>query len=255
MFHIDLFSGIGGFALAAEWSGFETVAFCEIDQYCQKVLTKHWPNVPIYNDVRKLNRDQLERDGIPTTELGILTGGFPCQPFSIAGKQEGRKDQRCLWSEMLRLVSELHPTWVLGENVLGIVNLDDQLDRCLSDLEGQGYTTQAFIIPALAVGAPHRRDRVWIIANSVSARGEVRISGPEHRQERDTKEFVNGDHRQPRWEGESYWSTLANICRVVDGIPSRVDRLRGLGNAVVPQIPYQLMSIIKQLSPNHTGTL
>jgi DNA (cytosine-5)-methyltransferase 1 len=161
MRHLDLFSGIGGFALAARWSGFETVAFCEIDQYCQKVLAKHWPQVPIYSDIKKLTRQGLESDGI--SQPDIITGGFPCQPFSVAGKQRGQDDNRHLWPEMLRIISELHPAWVVGENVSGFVRL--ALDDCISDLEGQGYAVQSFIIPACAVNASHRRDRVWIMAN------------------------------------------------------------------------------------------
>ena len=112
MKHLDLFSGIGGFALAARWSGFETVAFCEIDQYCQKVLGKHWPQVPIYSDIKKLTRQGLESDGI--SQPDIITGGFPCQPFSVAGKQRGQDDNHHLWPEMLRIISELHPDLVVG---------------------------------------------------------------------------------------------------------------------------------------------
>jgi len=152
--------------LAAEWAGIETVAFCEIEPYCQQVLMKHWPDVPIYNDVRELTRERLEQDGVIGNgrTIDLICGGYPCQPFSVAGKRRGTKDDRHLWPEMFRLVRELRPTWVLGENVAGHVSLG--LDDVLSDLESAGYKTRAFIIPAAAVGAPHRRDRVFVVAYS-----------------------------------------------------------------------------------------
>ncbi|SEN53415.1 DNA cytosine methyltransferase [Lihuaxuella thermophila] len=165
---VDLFSGIGGISLAAEWAGIETVAFCEIEPHCQKVLRKHWPYVPIYDDVRKLTRERLERDGVidDARTIDIVCGGFPCQPFSVAGKQRGKEDDRHLWPEMFRVIKELRPTWILGENVAGIVRL--ALDDVLADLESEGYSCRTFIIPACAVGAPHRRDRVWIVGHSES---------------------------------------------------------------------------------------
>jgi len=163
---LDLFSGIGGMSLAADWAGIETVAFCEIESYCQKVLRKHWPHIPIYDDVRQLTRERLEKDGVIDDEqtIDIVAGGYPCQPFSVAGKRRGKEDDRNLWPEMFRLVRELRPTWVVGENVAGHVSLG--LDDALSDLESEGYKTRAFVIPACAVGAPHRRDRVFIVAYS-----------------------------------------------------------------------------------------
>ena len=163
---LDLFSGIGGMSLAAEWAGIETVAFCEIEPYCQKVLRKHWPHIPIYDDVRQLTRERLEKDGVIGNgrTIDIVCGGYPCQPFSIAGKRRGAEDDRDLWPEMFRIVKELRPTWVVGENVAGHINLG--LDRTLSDLESEGYKTRAFVLPAAAVGAPHRRDRVFVVAYS-----------------------------------------------------------------------------------------
>ena len=153
---LDLFSGIGGFSLGLHEAGMETVGFCEMDSFCQKVLKKHWPNVPIHADIKEL--DGHEYRG--TVEL--VCGGFPCQPFSVAGKQGGSKDDRALWPEMLRVIREVQPTWVIGENVSGIINME--LDSVLSDLEAEGYATQTFVLPACAVDAKHRRDRVWIIA-------------------------------------------------------------------------------------------
>jgi len=157
---LDLFSGIGGFSLGLERAGpFRTVAFCEREPFCQAVLRKHWPDTPIYDDVRT----------IPTDELGdidLICGGFPCQPWSVAGQQRGTEDDRDLWPAMAALVKKLRPTWVIGENVRGFVNEPMGLKRSLSDLESLGYEAAAFVIPACAVDAPHRRDRVWIVAYS-----------------------------------------------------------------------------------------
>ena len=170
---LDLFSGIGGFSYAAEKlvGGYKTVAFCEMDEFCQKVLQKHWPEIPIYDDVRTLDATRLGR-------IDIVTGGYPCQPFSQAGKRQGEKDERHLWPEMLRIIKSCKPRYVVAENVAGHVNMG--LDQVLTDLEDQGYTTRPIIIPACAKNAPHRRDRVWIIgelmADTSSLRGQ-NISG------------------------------------------------------------------------------
>jgi DNA (cytosine-5)-methyltransferase 1 len=155
--HLDLFSGIGGFALAARWNGYRTVGFCDNEPYAQAVLKKHWPEVPCHKDIREV-RGELYAG------VTLLTGGFPCQPFSVAGKQRGKDDNRYLWPEMLRVIQEAKPAWIIGENVAGIVNL--ALDQVCADLEGQGYEVEPIIVPACAVDAPHRRDRVWIVGNS-----------------------------------------------------------------------------------------
>jgi DNA (cytosine-5)-methyltransferase 1 len=155
---LDLFSGIGGFSLGLESVGMETVAFCEMDSFCQKVLKKHWPNVPIHSDIKELDGDEYRG----TVEL--ICGGFPCQPFSVAGEQRGAEDDRALWPEMLRVICEVQPTWVIGENVSGIINME--LDNVLSNLEAEGYAAQTFVLPACSVDAKHRRDRVWIVAHS-----------------------------------------------------------------------------------------
>ncbi len=163
---IELFAGIGGISLAAEWAGIETVAFCEREPFCQKVLKKHWPNVPIFEDVRTLNKQTLQDRGIDVGTVDVISGGFPCQPYSIAGKRKGTEDDRDLWPEMFRIIEEIKPCWVVGENVANFARME--LDRTLSDLESIGYETQAFIIPACAVGAIHRRDRTFIVANADS---------------------------------------------------------------------------------------
>ena len=156
---LDLFSGIGGISLGLERANpaFRTVAFCEREAYPRAILKKHWPEIPIYDDVRTLQADRLGR-------IDIVSGGYPCQPFSVAGKQLGKEDDRHLWPEMARIIRQCNPTWVLAENVAGHITMG--LDEVLSDLEGQGYSARPFVIPACAIGAPHRRDRVWIIAHN-----------------------------------------------------------------------------------------
>lgn len=165
--HLDLFSGIGGMSLASESAGILTVGFCEWADYPTKVLEKHWPDVPKWRDIRTLTRESFyEQTGLRTVD--VVSGGFPCQPFSVAGKRRGKEDDRYLWPEMLRVIEEIRPTWVIGENVAGIVKM--ALDTVLSDLESIGYSCQAFIIPACAVNAPHRRDRCAIVAYTDSKR-------------------------------------------------------------------------------------
>ncbi len=161
---LDLFSGIGGFSYAGEKlvGGYETVAFCEYDKHCQKVLRKHWPDTEIIDDVRELANDADRFRGL----VDIVVGGYPCQPFSLAGVRRGDKDDRHLWPEMLRIIQAVRPTWVIGENVAGHISMG--LDTVLSDLETEGYQARCFVIPAVAADAYHRRDRCWIIAHADS---------------------------------------------------------------------------------------
>ena len=158
--HLSLFSGIGGLDLAAEMAGFRTVGQCEWANYPTKVLEKHWPDVPRWRDIRTLTGESFyEKTGMRTVD--VISGGFPCQPFSVAGKRRGKEDDRYLWPEMLRVISELRPTWVVGENVAGIINM--ALDTVLADLENEGYEGGAALIPACGVDAPHRRERCAIV--------------------------------------------------------------------------------------------
>lgn len=163
MNHLDLFSGIGGFALAAKWAGFETKLFCEKDKFCQKVLEKNFPGIGIVEDIKNFNAISL------CGAIDLLTGGFPCQPFSLAGKKKGRNDDRYLWPDMFRVIKECRPKWIIAENVPGIINAEH--DNILNDLESENYKTESFVISASAIGAPHKRERLWIIAN---ANGERR---------------------------------------------------------------------------------
>jgi DNA (cytosine-5)-methyltransferase 1 len=216
---LDLFSGIGGFSLGLKRAGMRTVAFCEIDPYCRAVLKKHWPDVPIHEDIRKLDGTRISAD--------LVCGGFPCQPFSHAGKRRGSEDDRHLWPQMCRVIAEVRPAWVVGENVPGIIGME--LDNVLSDLEALGYATRTFVVPAAAVDARHRRDRIWVVAYP---------GGPGSRDASDLGELARRRlslYRQSR--GASAWLPEPDVGRVAHGVPSRVDRLRALGNAVVPQIP------------------
>jgi len=258
---LDLFSGIGGFSLGLERTGsFETIAFCEYEPFPRAVLAKHWPDVPCFPDVRTLKGTDI--DGT----VDVICGGYPCQPFSTAGQRRGKEDDRHLWPEFSRLVAELRPSWVIGENVAGHISMG--LDDVLSDLEGQGYACRTFVIPACAVDAPHRRDRVWTVAYCAQLQ---RDGSRKHRKqgkrqvsksgERGGAEFV-ANTNNPRLQGRSQardargkwswrneqperrsdlpraaWLFEPDVGRVANGVPRRVDRLKALGNAVVPQIP------------------
>ena len=275
MRHLDLFSGIGGFALAARWMGWETVAFCEREQYARRVLEQHWPGVPIIDDITQWPSERIGCD--------IITGGFPCQPFSCAGKQAGNQDDRYLWPAMLAVIERERPTWVVGENVFGIVKM--ALDAVLSDLEAIGYATRAFVIPACAVDAPHRRDRVWIVAHAGSTRARHQPRATEEQKfgwcgqalrQKDRQAGANfiksasqtkaealadsGFHRRQKdrqcsaktrsngIERDVGWPSEPALGRVADGIPNRTHRIKGLGNAIVPQVAFEIFSHLEALS-------
>jgi DNA (cytosine-5)-methyltransferase 1 len=196
--HLDLFSGIGGFSLGLEATGgFETVAFCDVEEFPRKVLQKHWPDVKQYKDIKELTYEKLKADGIDT--IDIITGGYPCQPFSVAGRKKGEKDPRHLWPEYFRLVKECRPTWVIGENVGGHIKLG--LDTVLENLESQGYAVRTFSIPASAVGANHKRERVWIVAYSERNDNQRQISG------------VNGEEKKISREHREDNSTTRKFSR------------------------------------------
>ena len=267
---LDLFSGIGGFSIGLERVGFKTVAFCEIDKYCRLVLKKHWKDTKVYPDVREITRQQYEQDGCELPE--VITGGFPCQPFSVAGRQKGTGDNRYLWPEMFRVIKEFKPRWIIAENVRGIINIQDGVvfENVCTDLESQGYETQTFIIPAAGVGAPHRRDRVWIVANSRRTIGGQQSSrnkeSIESRTSQETERsadsdsvarsserekimadskrvYVQGQQDRPRQEQSrrsGWWGIEPNVGRVADGVQGRIHRLKGLGNAIIPQIAEEI---------------
>ena len=318
--HLDLFSGIGGFSLGLEEIGLvETVAFCDFDKYCQQVLKKHWPSVPIFSDIKELTYEKLKANGI--NKIDIITGGYPCQPFSVAGSQKGEQDPRHVWPEYFRLIKELRPTWVIGENVSGHIKLG--LDTVLENLESEGYSTRTFSISASSVGANHQRERVWIVAHSNNARNRT----SEYEVNKDRQETIKKwqeqsqfefsgysknmeNTRRPLWtwsfeqgkngneveEGNAdqsersssapqsnvansnserlqrtkqsgahkektqtqfsaaqpfettgdFWEFEPDVGRVANGVPKRGDRLKSLGNSLVPMIPYYIGMSIKK---------
>jgi len=307
--HLSCFTGIGGIDLAAEWAGFQTVGQVEYADYPYQVLCKHWPDVPKWRDIKNVDGNDIR-----TTcgDITLLSGGFPCQPHSRAGKRKGTADDRNLWPELRRIISEVKPKWFLGENVPGLLSSDANrfFGGVLRDLAEMGYNVGWCSYEAARVGAPHRRERVFIVAYS-NGRGrvhgeskdlptEARIqalselkSGCQdvaypgsigHQQQknevctgRDT--FISGRQDVPNthdtcrersgqngrmgreWgqendsspsERRNNWASEPGICRVVDGIPSRVDRLRALGNAVVPQQIYPILQGIANIENSET---
>jgi DNA (cytosine-5)-methyltransferase 1 len=295
MRHGSLFSGIGGFDLAAEWAGWENVFHCEWNTFGQKVLKHYWPNAISYEDITKTDFT------IHRGAIDILTGGFPCQPYSQAGKRLGKEDDRHLWPEMLRAIREIQPTWVVGENVRGLTNWNGGLvfDEVQADLEAQGYEVTPFLLPACAVNAPHRRDRVWFVAYSVDNRyqtgrkqvtKENGIQGVD-RQEMGSWEFdgtsfspttpnthsIRRERRQKlikakkrgspfkeqlegynrvssrQWEN---FPTQSPVCDGNDGFSTGLDgitfpkwrneSIKAGGNAIVPQVAYQIFKAINE---------
>jgi DNA (cytosine-5)-methyltransferase 1 len=222
----SLFAGIGGFDLGLDRAGMRTAWFCEVDTFCQRILAKHWPDVPCYPDIRELR-------GVDVEPVDILCGGFPCQDISAAGKGAGLAGARSgLWSEYARLVGELRPRYVIVENVP--VLRTRGLDRVLADLDACGYDAEWDGIPASTVGAPHKRDRIWIVAypqreGSQGLRAKRGLGEGSGEVEADWRRDVRGG-------GRTYWCVEPDVGRVVDGVPDRVDRLTALGNALVPQI-------------------
>lgn len=246
---LSLFSGIGGLDIAAEWAGFKTVAFCEQNLFCKKVLTKQWPGVKIYDDVRTINTEELPK-------IDLIHGGYPCQPFSVAGNQRGTEDERHLWPYMLRVVCNVRPQWVVAENVKGHVTLG--LDEVLRDLEGAGYAARPFVIPACAVGANHTRERVFTVAYASSdgrndgawcaSIGEANADEAQRQDEAGHTERCSRLRAELDRRSYEAWGrgVEPRIRRDVNGIPDRMDRLRALGNAVVPQQAYPIFAAIAE---------
>jgi DNA (cytosine-5)-methyltransferase 1 len=232
---LSLFSGGGGIDIAGEWAGIQTVAFCEREPYAQKLLNQEYPGIPVYDDVCTLTKARLENDGIDTRTIRIIHGGFPCQPFSIAGEQLGTEDNRHLWPEMFRIINEIRPDWVIGENVANFVRV--ALDDALSDLESIGYTTRAFIIPASAIGADNRRDRVFIVANAMREGLEGLHDESIGKQMQLPEITFPRDNRSP----------TPRILRRGDGVSNGSDRIKILGNAVNPYQVYPILAAIKQI--------
>lgn len=313
MKHLDLFSGIGGFAYAVDqvWENAEHI-FCDNNKFCQQVLKKHWPKSKIYGDIREITKKQFIADtrskksgGIPylarkkssSARVDIITGGFPCQPFSQAGKRRGTEDERYLWDEMFRVIQLAKSKWVIIENVRGLLTQSGGMvfDQVCFDLEAINYEVQAFIIPAVAKNAPHRRDRVWIIAHRKNDRSRGRndekcrndkwelvkekqkrdkIWGESQRRFGESANTVGyrlqgsrnkqNSQRQNRLQNrqkfgwDANWLEVASeLCGVDDGLPAKLDgfeltkaghrneRLKGLGNAIVPQVAIEIMKSIK----------
>lgn len=281
MTHLSLFSGIGGLDLAAEWAGFETVGQCEMADYPTKILEKHWPDVARWRDIRTLTKeDFFARTGLRTVD--IISGGFPCQPFSVAGKQKGREDDRYLWPEMRRVIAELEPRWVVGENVPGILRIAAK--DVIEDLESMGYHVLLLDFEAAAVGAFHRRERIAFVANRDGMRKQpasgsrpeggdrpcdsgTHVADTYCRQLRHVgkngnaaepingcetvhnamRSLCRGKHRggkSPRFEDGYRWPAEPNVGRVAHGVPHRVDRIKGLGNAVCPPQFYPIFRAI-----------
>jgi DNA (cytosine-5)-methyltransferase 1 len=283
MTHGSLFSGIGGFDLAAEWMGWENIFHCEWNKFGQQVLKHHFPKSISYEDITKTDFS------IHRGTIDILTGGFPCQPYSSAGKRLGKEDDRHLWPEMLRAIREIQPRWVVGENVYGVVNWSNGLvfHEVQTDLENEGYEVQPYVLPAAAVNAPHRRDRVWFVAysnlyglNECNGDNEINSSqGGINAFSNIDKSFRNGDvtytesirredaldnrelergrfrksNQQNIWDS---FPSVSPICNGDDGISNRLDgitfskwrneSIKAAGNAIVPQVVYQIFRAIEE---------
>lgn len=272
MNHASLFTGIGGFDLAAEWMGWNNVFQVEIDPFCNKVLEKNFPNAKRYGDIKQF-------DGKPYRgTIDVLSGGFPCQPYSGAGKRMGTEDDRHLWPEMLRIIDEIQPTDIVGENVYGLVNWNEGLvfEQIQTDLENQGYEVASVILPACSANAWHRRDRIWFVAHfngngrqneiiretercegkarstpdslltnldSIGRKGRDEAMQAPQKNRYDKAYSTPGELRR-NWERDDLPSPT--ICGVDDGIPNQLDRIKAIGNAIVPQVAYEIFKALEQ---------
>jgi len=302
--HGSLFSGIGGFDLAAEWMGWDNIFHCEWMPFPRKVLNHYWPNSISYEDITKTDFT------IHRGTIDILTGGFPCQPYSSAGKRLGKEDERHLWPHMLRVISEIKPTYVVGENVRGLVNWSGGLvfEEVCVDLESQGYTVQPILLPACAVGAPHRRDRIWFVASNTNLFRQYERECDNEKQssqrrfnalndisenvaekitsdtmcERLQRGLQTGKHDCKQWNGQERktneylhtfkpslrfknFPTQSPICSGDDGLPTELDgitfskwreqSIKGYGNAIVPQVAYEIFKVIAEMDAREKAQL
>lgn len=283
--HIGLFEGIGGFSLAARWAGWETVAWCEWNEFGQKVLRHHFPEAEGFGDITKTNFKKY------ANTIDILTGGFPCQPYSLAGKRKGKEDERHLWPEMLRAIREIQPSYVVGENVGGLINWNGGMvfDEVQTDLEAEGYEVLPFLLPACGVNAPHRRDRIWFVAHSndkgrSAGFGKIQKKDGEISEWNNNAEFSysnatnsksirqeyaleNGELERRRFRftnKRNVWHSFPSVsplCNGDDGISNRLDSItfskwrnesiKAGGNAIVPQVAYEIFKVINQMNENH----
>jgi len=246
--HGSLFSGIGGFDLAAEWCGWKNVFHCEWNEFGQKVLKHYWPEAESYGDITKTDFTKWRGS------IDIISGGFPCQPYSNAGKRLGKEDERHLWPEMLRAIREAAPSFVVGENVRGLTNWNGGLvfDEVQTDLELAGYEVATFLIPAAGVNAPHGRDRIWFVAYSNGTPTQCRNSKTAQRRE-NKRRRIKSFSFDMEWEK---FPTQPPVCGGNDGIPSELDgitfpkwrneSIKAYGNAIVPQVAYQIFKSIQQ---------
>jgi DNA (cytosine-5)-methyltransferase 1 len=255
MTHGSLFSGIGGFDLAAEWAGFTNLFHCEYDEWNQKILKYHFKNAETYKDIKTTNFVRWRG------KVDVLTGGFPCQPFSSSGKRKGTEDDRYLWGEMLRAIQEISPRWIVAENVLGLVNWSGGLvfEQVCADLEAKGYEVQPFILPASSVGTQHKRQRVWFIAYALQ-NGLQTGNVPNIRK-------IPKTHRLKQFCSSKGWEKLLSesaVCRAVNGLPYQLDSrpfrewreksISAFGNAIVPQLAFEIFETIKEYERTNSRT-
>ena len=249
---LSLFAGIGGIDLAAQWAGIKTVAFCEIKPFCQSVLKKHWPEVPIFDDVTKLSANTLRSNGISTETIEIIAGGFPCQPHSISGKRMASDDERDLWDQNKRLIGEINPKWYVGENVPGLLSSESGrfFGRVLRDLAEMGYSAGWICFGAETTGSVQGGERVYIVAASHGVRYSGSLPGLEQIKKIYEKR-ASSKMAANRTSGYAYqgriWPASPGVRRVADGIPNRVDRLAAIGNAVDPRQAYPIFAAIKAI--------
>ena len=275
MTHGSLFSGIGGFDLAAEWVGWQNLFNCEIDPFCQTVLKHHFPDAEQFTDIRTADFARYK------DRLDVLTGGFPCQPFSTAGKRKGTEDDRYLWPEMLGVIRTVRPRWIVGENVYGIVSWSDGLvfEQVCADLEAEGYEVQPYVLPACGVGAPHQRYRTWFVAHRADAgiedvrerKDEILSGGAsadtesqryESQQARPAKlqsqkrSVLHGGGGDGKVQSWADFPTQSPVCSRDDGLSCgldgitfskwRTESIKAYGNAVVPQVVLQIFETINE---------